>query len=268
MPGYWCVSEKGDLLMAGIDVRLRRIFKDGKAVVCPLDFGGFMGPVQGIDDPPRVVAEVVAGGADAILVNPGMARSEWAGYAGRAGLIVRITGGSTKFSPNPAFHTLVCSVEEACALGADAVCVMVLVGSEQEQDMFEIMGSAISDAHSLGIPVLAEVIPADPAHNYDPEWIAVCARVGYELGADVIKTYFTEDGFAGIVRACRAPIIIAGGPKVADPNTVVRQAMQCGAAGIAFGRNVFQSADPRAKVRELHAIVHATLGPSGEVRRA
>jgi len=35
--------------MTGVDVRLRRIFRDGKAVVCPLDFGGFMGPVQGID---------------------------------------------------------------------------------------------------------------------------------------------------------------------------------------------------------------------------
>ena len=34
--------------MAGIDVRLRRIFKeDGKTVICPLDFGGFMGPVEG-----------------------------------------------------------------------------------------------------------------------------------------------------------------------------------------------------------------------------
>ncbi len=254
--------------MTGVDVRLRRIFRDGKAVVCPLDFGGFMGPVQGIDDPPKIVGEVVAGGADAILVNPGVARSEWQSYAGRAGLIVRITGGSTRFSPNPAFHTLVCSVEEACAIGADAVCVMVLVGSEQEQEMFEIMGDVVSDAHGLGIPVLAEVIPADPAHNFDPEWISVCARVGYELGADFIKTYFTSEGFAHIVRACRAPIIIAGGPKVADPNTVVRQAMQCGAAGIAFGRNVFQSADPRAKVRELSAIVHGPVAPCGEVRRA
>jgi len=145
---------------------------------------------------------------------------------------------------------------------------MVLVGSEQEQAMFEIMGDVVSDARNLGMPVLAEVIPADPAHNFDPEWISVCARVGYELGADFVKTYFTSEGFEGIVRACRAPIIIAGGPKVADPNTVVRQAMQCGAAGIAFGRNVFQSADPRAKVRELSAIVHGSSMPCGEVRRA
>ncbi|MEA4884729.1 MAG: fructose-bisphosphate aldolase [Clostridia bacterium] len=250
--------------MTGVDVRLRRIFRDGKAVICPLDYGGFMGPVAGIEDPASAVGKVVAGGADAILVNPGLAKSEWNAYAGKTGLIVRVTGGATKYSPNPGFHTLVCSVSEACAIGADAVCVMVLVGSEQEQEMFEIMGDVVSDAHALGIPVLAEVIPCDPDHNFDPEWISVCARVGYELGADVIKTYFTPEGFADIIRACRVPLVIAGGPKVEDPDIVVARAMACGAAGIAFGRNVFQAPNPEAKVRELRQIVHGN--PAGEVR--
>ncbi|MCR4425220.1 MAG: 2-amino-3,7-dideoxy-D-threo-hept-6-ulosonate synthase [Firmicutes bacterium] len=242
--------------MTGVNVRLRRIFKDAKAVICPLDYGGFMGPVKGIDDPSWIIDKVVRGGADAILVNPGFARSEWKEYAGRTGLIVRVTGGASKFSPRGDFHTLVCTVEEACALGADAVCVMILVGSECEQEMFGIMGCVISDSHALGIPVLAEVIPSDPAHSFDPEWISVCARVGYELGADVIKTYFTGESFRDIVRACRVPIVIAGGPKVDDSNTMVARAMDCGAAGIAFGRNVFQAEDPEQKVRELCTIVH------------
>jgi DhnA family fructose-bisphosphate aldolase class Ia len=243
--------------MTGKNVRLRRIFKeDGKTVICPLDFGGFMGPVDGLYDPSLAVRKVVEGGCDAILVNPGMAATEWESYAGKAGLIVRVTGGSTKFSPNPAFHTLVCSVEEACRLGADAVCIMLLVGSEYEQEMFEIMGQVVSDSHVLGIPVLAEVIPYDLSHRFDPEWISVCARVGYELGADAIKTYYTGEGFREIVEASRVPIVIAGGPKVEDPNTVVEKAMVAGARGIAFGRNVYQADDPALKVRELSRIVH------------
>ena len=96
----------------------------------------------------------------------------------------------------------------------------------------------------------------DPSHSFDPEWISVCARVGYELGADAIKTYCTSEGFEEIVKACRVPIVIAGGPKVEDPNSVVRRAMAAGAAGIAFGRNVFQAPDPTVKVRELYSIVH------------
>lgn len=243
--------------MTGTDVRLRRIFKeDGKTVICPLDFAGFMGPVDGLYDPSLAVQKVVEGGCDAILVNPGMAATEWESYAGKAGLIVRVTGGSTKFSPNPAFHTLVCSVEEACRLGADAVCIMLLVGSEYEQEMFEIMGQVVSDSHTLGIPVLAEVIPYDLSHSFDPEWISVCARVGYELGADAIKTYYTGEGFQKIVEASRVPIVIAGGPKVKDPDTIVREAMASGARGIAFGRNVYQADDPARKVRELSGIVH------------
>lgn len=243
--------------MTGKNVRLRRIFKeDGKTVICPLDFGGFMGPVDGLYDPSLAVRKVVEGGCDAILVNPGMAATEWESYAGKAGLIVRVTGGSTKFSPNPAYHTLVCSVEEACRLGADAVCIMLLVGSDYEQEMFEIMGHVVSSSHALGIPVLAEVIPYDLSHRFDPEWISVCARVGYELGADAIKTYYTGEGFREIVEASRIPLVIAGGPKVEDPNTVVEKAMAAGARGIAFGRNVYQADDPALKVRELSRIVH------------
>lgn len=245
--------------MAGVDVRLRRIFKDGKTVVCPLDFGGFMGIVPGLHDPAEAVRKVVDGGADAILVNPGMARSEWQTYAGRTGLIVRVTGGATKLCPNPAYHVLSCSVEEACAIGADAVCVMVFAGAPEEQEMFGVMGQVVSDAHALGIPVLAEVLPYDQDNAFNHDWISVCARVGYELGADIIKTYYSETDFADIVRGCRVPIIAAGGPKVADPNTIVKQAIQCGAAGIAFGRNVFQAPDPVAKVKELYQIVHGRL---------
>jgi len=244
--------------VTGVNVRLSRILKNGRSVVCPLDYGGFMGPVEGIRDPAAIVDAVVAGGADALLVNPGFARSEWTRYAGKAGLIVRVTGGSTKFNPNQTYHTLVCDVKEACALGADAVCIMVFAGSEQEQEMFYIMSQVTYDAHSLGIPVLAEVLPADPDHRFDSEWIAVCARVGYELGADMVKTYFSTDGFDSVVQACPIPIVIAGGPKTSDARDVARQAIACGAAGVAFGRNVFQSGDPEAEVRALRAIVHGS----------
>lgn len=242
--------------MTGKEVRLRRIFRGGRSFIGALDYGGFMGPAPGIEDPGAIVRQVVDGGADAILVNPGVARSEWATYAGRCGLIVRITGGATRYNPNMSYHTLVCGVEEAVSLAADAVCIMVLVGSPEEQLMFENMAQVTSLATRLGLPVLAEVIPADVNMNYDPECIAVCARVGYELGADFVKTYFTGQGFDRIVRACKVPIVIAGGPRTSDPVRMAREALAAGAAGIAFGRNVFEASDPEAMARDLRSVVH------------
>ncbi|MGE5585587.1 MAG: class I fructose-bisphosphate aldolase [Bacillota bacterium] len=242
--------------MTGKEVRLRRIFRGGRSFISALDYGGFMGPAPGIDDPRAIVRQVVDGGADAILANPGIARSEWATYAGRCGLIVRLTGGATRYSPDMSYHTLVCSVEQAVALGADAVCIMVLVGAGEEQLMFENMAKVTSEASRLGLPVLAEVIPADMNMNHDPECIAVCARVGYELGADFIKTYYTGAGFERIVRACNVPVVIAGGPRATDPVTMAKEAIAAGASGIAFGRNVFQAPDPEAMARELRNVVH------------
>lgn len=242
--------------MTGKEVRLRRIFRDGRTFIGALDFGGFMGPAPGIEDPGAIVRQVVDGGADAILVNPGVARSEWPAYAGRCGLIVRVTGGATRYNSNMTHHTVVCGVEEAVALGADAVCVMVFIGAPEEQMMFENMTKVTVQASRLGVPVLAEVIPADTNLNHDPECISVCARVGYELGADIIKTYFTSTGFEKIVRSCRVPIVIAGGPKKSDAVSMAKEALALGACGIAFGRNVFQAPDPEGAARELRRAVH------------
>lgn len=242
--------------MPGKQIRLSRIFREGRTFISALDFGGFMGPVRGLQDPGAIIRTVCDAGANAILVNPGLARSEWPAYAGRCGLIMRITGGATCHNPNMAYHTLICEPEEALAMGADAVCLMIFVGAAEEQIMFENLGSVVARCRPLGLPVLAELLPADMDHSFDPEYVGVCARVGYELGADFIKTYFTGPGFDAIVRSCKVPIVIAGGPKTTDPVTMARDAIAMGAAGIAFGRNVFQAEDPAAMARELSLAVH------------
>ena len=249
--------------MTGKEVRLRRIFRDGKAFIAALDFGGFMGPIRGIEDPSIIVQKVVSGGADAIIVNPGIARSEWPTYAAQCALIMRITGGMTRYGSKIPCHTLICSVEDAVALGADAVCAMVFIGLSEEQTMFRNLASIIASASRLGIPVIAEVIPADASRYFDHECISVCARVGYEIGADVIKTYYTGEGFGEIIRSCRVPIVIAGGPKTDDPVKMAKSALGYGACGIAFGRNVFEASDPEATARELHEAVHGSSGEKG-----
>ena len=52
------------------------------------------------------------------------------------------------------------------------------------------------------------------ANEFDPDTVAHCARVGNELGADVVKVPYTgdPDSFAKVVEGCCVPVVIAGGP--------------------------------------------------------
>ncbi len=91
--------------------------------------------------------------------------------------------------------------------------------------------------------------------------VSHAARLGAELGADIIKTNYTGDveSFKAVVECCLAPVVIAGGPKAKtalDTLEMTKEAMQAGAAGLSIGRNVFQHENPTAIAQALVAIVH------------
>jgi fructose-bisphosphate aldolase/2-amino-3,7-dideoxy-D-threo-hept-6-ulosonate synthase len=92
------------------------------------------------------------------------------------------------------------------------------------------------------------------------------ARVGAELGADIVKTNYTGDpaSFKEVVRGCSVPVVMAGGPKTKtdeDFCEMVYGSIQAGGAGVAAGRNVFQHENPTKMVRVLCGIVHENLDP-------
>ena len=91
--------------------------------------------------------------------------------------------------------------------------------------------------------------------------VAHAARLGAELGADIIKTNYTGDvdSFKEVVDSCPVPVIIAGGPVMdtsKDVLQLVSDAISAGGAGLSIGRNVFQHQDPAKIVKALSAIVH------------
>jgi fructose-bisphosphate aldolase/2-amino-3,7-dideoxy-D-threo-hept-6-ulosonate synthase len=55
-----------------------------------------------------------------------------------------------------------------------------------------------------------------------------------------------------------APVIIAGGEKVGmrEILEITKQSIDVGGAGVAFGRNIFQSSDPTNLLKALTLIVH------------
>jgi DhnA family fructose-bisphosphate aldolase class Ia len=101
------------------------------------------------------------------------------------------------------------------------------------------------------MPVLAMVYARGPkiGNEYDPGVVAHCARVGEELGADVVKVVYTgdPDSFSTVVDGCCIPVVIAGGPKMDTDRALVKMvydSLEAGGAGLSIGRNIFQHRQP------------------------
>jgi class I fructose-bisphosphate aldolase/fructose-bisphosphate aldolase/2-amino-3,7-dideoxy-D-threo-hept-6-ulosonate synthase len=209
-----------------------------------------------LDKPRNIVQEVVNGGADALIMTPGFARATWDIFAGKAGLILRVTGGKSKFNNENIMHTLTTSVKEACLLGADAVCNMIFLGDKDEQKMFEIMQVLGEQCYKYGLVLFTELLPGNFEKSFDHDWIDSCVRLGFEYGADVIKTYYTNENYEDIVNSCPVPVVMAGGPKDTNIYTMIENAINKGASGVAIGRNIFQSENPSKTVSEIVKFVH------------
>lgn len=206
---------------------------------------------------PRIVDVVAGAGADAVILNPGAAVECAPAYAGRCALIVRITGASTRLDPAFDYHRQICSVDCALSLGADAVIAMGFVGGAGEAPSLALLAELAGDCHRRGLPLIAEMLPLDPDHFQDPEWIGIAVRAGYELGADVIKAYTTgTEADRKVIQACAVPFLAAGGPKTTDSIEIASQAMAHGADGVAFGRNVFGDDAPDRVVSALVNAIH------------
>jgi len=95
--------------------------------------------------------------------------------------------------------------------------------------------------------------------------MASASRIGFELGADIVKTYYTgsADSFRKVTSACPVPVMIAGGVKMDTIRAaleVVHGSVKGGGRGVVFGRNIWQAPDPAAVVRALGAIIHHGKG--------
>jgi predicted phospho-2-dehydro-3-deoxyheptonate aldolase len=240
--------------------RLKQLFqKDNRTVIVPMDHGVTVGPIAGIGNMQSITDKLIKGKVDAILVHKGIARRI---DVDGAGLIVMLSGMST-LSPNVNAKVQVCSVQEALRLGADAVSVHVNVGAQDEDKMLANLGKVSEECDAFGIPLLAMMYPRGPkiANEHALEVVAHAARIGAELGADIIKTNYTGniESFKQVTESCPAPVVIAGGPKCKSPQEVLQttfDALQAGAAGLSIGRNVFQAENPTAIAKALSAIVH------------
>lgn len=235
--------------------------QNGRTIIVPMDHGVTVGPIEGLDKMGEVVDKVAEGGANAVLGHVGLPMYGHRKYGKDVGLILHLNG-STNLSTAKNNKVLVNTVEEAIKFGADGVSIHINIGGKDDSDMLSLLGSVSKECRRWGMPLLAMMYPRGEniKDEYDVEVVKVVARIGAELGADIIKTNWTGDidSFKQVVKGCPAPVIIAGGAKKGTRGILetTEDAIKAGAKGVAYGRNIWQAKETTLLTRAICLIVH------------
>ena len=252
------------MTLLGKKIRMERIINrnTGNTVIVPMDHGISVGPIDGLIDMKTAIDKVSEGGANAIVEHKGLVAEGHRKSGHDIGLIVHLSA-STSLAVYPNAKTLVCTVEEALKLGADAISIHLNLGDGQEKEMLHDFGRVSDEARTWGLPLLAMIYPRGEkiADEYDVNLVKHAARLGAEMGADIVKVSYTgsPESFREVVEGCTVPVVIAGGPKMDSDRDILEMvagAMEAGGSGVSIGRNVFQHADPTSMVKSISEIVH------------
>lgn len=257
----------------GKKIRLSRILSPHRGtLVVAFDHPLVLGPIPGTEDPAAKIRQFIEAKADAVLVNLGAIRycAEHTSPDGTPGIIARLDwttayGKPDKASPIVFRSCLVARPEEALRLGADAVITNLVVGTgdaDFEKSEVARVAKVARECERLGMPMMVESVARGlkVENPCDPKWLTLHTRMAAELGADAIKTEYTGDpnSMRKVVSLCPIPILVLGGGRVGsdeDALNVVRGIVESGAAGVFFGRNVFQADNMPEFLQRARAIL-------------
>jgi 3-hydroxy-5-phosphonooxypentane-2,4-dione thiolase len=245
----------------GLKNRLSRVFnrKSGRTVMLAFDHGFLMGPTSGLERIDLNIAPL-AEHADCLMGTRGMIRSSIPADCETPVCLRTDTGTTILTEMN---HNVLIAEEEAIRMNVSAMAAMLAIGDNDTEAITIANFSRLVDiGNKYGIPVMGvTAVGKDMAR--DARYFGMASRVCAENGASIVKTYYTE-GFEKVVAACPVPVVIAGGKKLPELEALdlCYKAIQCGAAGVDMGRNVFQSEYPLAMMQAVKAVVHDDSTPA------
>ena len=262
----------------GLKNRLSRVFnpKDGRTVMLAFDHGYFQGPTTGLERVDQTILPLEPY-ADCLMLTRGIQRSIVPASTQKA-IALRASGGTSMISTmgewegeyngapiklgHPGYEplsneSLACSIEEAIRLNASVLAVQVFIGSEYERQTLKNLTDLVDQANRYGIAVMG-VTAVGRAMARTPQYFRLATRIMAELGAHMVKCYFTDTEFDTVTSCCPVPIVIAGGKKLPEKEAMEMawNAIDQGANGVDMGRNIFQSDAPIPMVRAVRSIVH------------
>ncbi len=267
--------------MSGIDLRIAKLFKNKKnLVISALDHVMEYGDQPGIEDARPAIKNCLT--TDALLLPRFMLKRNWDLFAkckNPPTPIVRINWSSSFYYPldyREGNTTIATTVEEAVAAGAEAIiCSLFLEeGNElRETENVSIFSEIVRQKEALGIPLIGEAYVVEHKDKTEDEVHAKVKRVSRvmaELGADMVKTFYTGDKFHEVVENTPVPVFTIGAEKLNTDLDVLNKAKDSvdqGARGIIFGRNIFMADDPIKLVKALNDVINKRSDPEEIIKK-
>lgn len=250
-------------------ISLDKITTNGKALYLAYDQGMEHGLGDFDDenvDPNYILGIGISGKYNALIFQKGVAEKYYpsasSGQVPSVPLILKLNGKTNLVEGVDPYSPLLCTVSEALGLGAIAVGYTIYVGSEFESKMTSEFSQVVREAHQKNIPVIGWMYPRGKsiAGKDEKELIAYAARMGLELGADIVKVKYpgSLEALKRVVQASgKTKVVVSGGAKEEEETflSMVKTVMEAGAIGMAVGRNVWQSKDPIGITEKLKEII-------------
>ena len=240
----------------GMQSRLARIFNpdSGRTVMLAFDHGYFQGPTTGLERIDINIAPLFAH-TDVLMCTRGVLRSVVPAAVNKP-VVMRASGGNSILT-ELSNETVAVAIEDALRLNVAAMAAQVYIGSEYEHQSIKNIIQLVDQGMRYGMPTMA-VTGVGKDMTRDQRYFSLATRIAAEMGANIIKTYFVDEGFERIAAGCPVPIVIAGGKKLPEREALEMcfKALDQGASGVDMGRNIFQSESPVAMLHAVKAVVH------------
>ena len=236
-------------------IKLNKILKKGKALYLAYDQGLEHGPESDFNDknvdPLYIIDIAKKGKFQAVVFQKGIAEKyEKEIRASKVPLMLKLNGKTKLYKGEPISRPL-CTVEEAIKLGASAVGYTIYIGSKHESIMLRDFEIIEKEAHAKGLPVVVWMYLRGKSIKNDVsrENMSYAARVGLEIGADIVKIKYggkPKDLAWAVKAAGRTKVVVAGGLKRGEKQLLqnVRELKKAGAIGMSIGRNIWQHPKP------------------------
>jgi len=240
----------------GMQSRLARIFnpQSGRTVMLAFDHGYFQGPTTGLERIDINIAPLFAH-TDVLMCTRGVLRSVVPAAVNKP-VVMRASGGNSILT-ELSNETVAVAIEDALRLNVAAMAAQVYIGSEYEHQSIKNIIQLVDQGMRYGMPTMAVTgVGKDMAR--DQRYFSLATRIAAEMGANIIKTYYVDEGFERVAAGCPVPIVIAGGKKLPEREALEMcfKAIEQGASGVDMGRNIFQSESPVAMLKAVKAVVH------------